>query len=358
MNVLETKLNFSIFNSILFGSLKPWIFENQNQERFSLILMNGLRSKIHSVDAFFKEFVTASKDANIDLKEDNFLESSVLAKGLKVPLSLELPPFINKKREFYSSLIQNETLRVQAVIDYIISVQTDDDIAYSEANILLQNIEFLITESAKVEQTDGDNLYIINCLKYSLFRLHTFMKDSFPDLLSENKLSDFEIIYLLAPNQEEDNLIHNFLSQKSKTEKSKSNKEESQLSDNSSNSKSFEYIHKKIYPENIMALYDNLKSQKLICNNTNFVSFKKIFSARQIMTPVVWIGKISELNYFIKLIHNINKSVKDLKQQHWEVACKCFVDADGNPFDQHRLKEQKIPKATSHIIEKAAKLLS
>lgn len=355
MNALETKLNFSIFNAILFGSLRPWISENQNQERFSLMLMNGLRSKIPSVDAFFKELLTATKEANIDLNDDNFIESSILAKEYKDPISLDLPSFINKKREFYGSLIKNEVLRIQAVIDSIISKQTEDDIAYSEANILLQKIEFLIRESSKVEQTDDDNLYIINCVKYSLFRLHTFMRDSYPDLLSVNILSDSEIIYMLAHNQEEDNLIQNFLSQKSK--KSKSSKEVNQLPISSSNLKSFNYIQKDIYPENIMALYDNLKEQKLICKNTNFASFKKILSGRQITNPIGWIGKISELHYFIKLIHNINKSVKQLKSKHWEVACKCFVDADGQPFDQYRLKDQKIPKLSIDKLEKTAKLL-
>lgn len=356
MNAQETKLNFSIFNAILFGSLRPWISENQNQERFSLILMNGLRSKIPSVDAFFKELLTATKEANIDLNDDNFIESSILAKECKDPLSLGLPPFFNKKREFYGSLIKNETLRTQAAIDHIICTQTDDDIAYSEANILLQQIEFLITESAKVQETDSDNLYIINCLKYSLFRLDKYIKDSFPELLSVNTLSDTEIIYMLAPNQEVDNLIHNFISQKSK--ESKSSKEVNQLPISSSNLKSFDYIQKDVYPENLMALYDYLKEQKLICKNTNIVSFKKILSGRQITSPIVWIGNISELNYFIKLIHNINKSIKDLKQQHWEVACKCFVGEDGKPFDRHRLKDQKIPKLSTDKLEKAANYLN
>jgi len=229
MNALETKLNFSIFNAILFGSLRPWISENQNQERFSLILMNGLRAKIPSVDAFFKELISATKEANIDLNDDNFIESSILAKDLSVPLSLDLPPFINKKREFYGSLIKNETLRIQATIDSIISSQTDDDIAYSEANSLLQQIEFLIRESVKVQETDDDNLYIINGIKYSLFRLNKYMKDTFPDLLSVNILSDSEIIYMLAPNSEEDNLIHNFLAKKPKSKETKSSNKESQL---------------------------------------------------------------------------------------------------------------------------------
>lgn len=355
MNALETKLNFSIFNTILFGSLRPWISENKNQERFSLMLMNGLRAKIPNIDAFFKELLTATKEANIDLNDDNFIESSILAKDYKNPLSLELPPFINKKREFYGSLIKNETLRNQAVIDYIISNQTDDDIAYSEANILLQQIEFLITESAKVQETDNDNLYIINCLKYSLFRLDKYIKDSFPELLSVNTLSDSEIIYMLAPNQEVDNLIHNFISQISK--KSKSSKEVNQLPISSSNLKSFDYTLKDIYPEKMMALYDNLKEQKLICKNTNFASFKKILSGRQITSPIVWTGNISELNYFIKLIHNINKSVKQLKSKHWEVACKCFVNADGKPYERTHLKEQKIPKLSVDKLEKAANLL-
>ena len=58
-----------------------------------------------------------------------------------------------------------------------------------------------------------------------------------------------------------------------------------------------------------------------------------------------WIGNISDLHYFIKLIHNTNKSVENLKQHQWEVACKCFVHSDGSQFDRQQLKEQKKPKS-------------
>jgi len=72
------------------------------------------------------------------------------------------------------------------------------------------------------------------------------------------------------------------------------------------------------------------------------------------MKPVIWAGNISELHYFIKLIHNINKSVSNLKQHQWEVACKCFVKPDGTNFDRTRLKDQKKPKLTAVLLEKVA----
>ena len=105
-------------------------------------------------------------------------------------------------------------------------------------------------------------------------------------------------------------------------------------------------------------LWDNLKKNHFIAKNTNLTNFKKVFSGKEITTPVVWIGKISELNYFIKLIHNLNKSVVDLKQRHWEITCKCFVQSDGKtPFDRAKLKDQKKPKLTATQLESAANLL-
>jgi hypothetical protein len=67
----------------------------------------------------------------------------------------------------------------------------------------------------------------------------------------------------------------------------------------------------------------------------------------------VWTGTISELFYFIKLIHNDLQLVENLKQKQWEVTCQCFVDAEGNLFDRSKFRSQKKPKLTAAKIEKS-----
>jgi hypothetical protein len=40
------------------------------------------------------------------------------------------------------------------------------------------------------------------------------------------------------------------------------------------------------------------------------------------------------------------------------VACRCFVKADGTPFDRTKLKNLKKPQKTAGAIEKAVELLN
>ena len=121
---------------------------------------------------------------------------------------------------------------------------------------------------------------------------------------------------------------------------------------------SFTYKQLNTNPDYINDLYDGLKSHGFIADNTTKTDFKKIFSGKEVSKPVTWTKTISDLHYFIMLIHNINKSVEDLKQHQWEIACKCFIRSDGRPFDRQQLKEQKKPKSTSAILEKIASNLA
>jgi hypothetical protein len=117
---------------------------------------------------------------------------------------------------------------------------------------------------------------------------------------------------------------------------------------------SFTYKQLSKQPDDVINLFDGLKYHKFIADDSSKTDFKKIFSDKEITKPIVWIGTISDLHYFVKLIHNINKSVVDLKQHQWEVACKCFVRPVGSQFDRQQLKEQKKPKSKAALLEKIA----
>ncbi|GAB4406645.1 MAG: hypothetical protein OHK0053_32950 [Microscillaceae bacterium] len=115
------------------------------------------------------------------------------------------------------------------------------------------------------------------------------------------------------------------------------------------------FIYKQINtnPEKVSDLCSSLKFNNLISQDTTVPNFKRVFSNAEIKNPIVWTGTISELFYFIKLIHNDLQLVENLKQKQWEVTCQCFVDAGGNPFDRSKFRSQKKPKLTAHKIEKS-----
>lgn len=103
--------------------------------------------------------------------------------------------------------------------------------------------------------------------------------------------------------------------------------------------------------DNLADAFDRLKNKEFIHKETTLPTFKKVFSGKEISTPVRWIGNASDLYYFIKLIYSVNKLVKDLKQKQWDVACKCFVDQDGNAFDKDRIRLLKKPATTADQLE-------
>jgi hypothetical protein len=113
-------------------------------------------------------------------------------------------------------------------------------------------------------------------------------------------------------------------------------------------------------PEAITNLFNSLKDVvRLIDPQTRLTDFKKVFSGREVTTPIVWAGTPTELYYFIKYIHNIQKSVEDARKQQWAIACHCFIGENEVRFDKSKLKALKDPNPQSvENIEKAANNLA
>jgi hypothetical protein len=119
---------------------------------------------------------------------------------------------------------------------------------------------------------------------------------------------------------------------------------------------SFTYINNLTGQSNLTALKESLITKGFIAKDTDLKDFRKVFSGEPIEKPIVWTGRISELSYFIKQLHNELKFVKDLKQEQWFVAINCFVQENGEPYIRTRLKNQKVP-TTSKYIDNALKTL-
>lgn len=118
----------------------------------------------------------------------------------------------------------------------------------------------------------------------------------------------------------------------------------------------FTYIHLQKKSGNITDLFNSLKLSKKIDQNTSPTDFKHAFSGVAVKNPIHWTGAKSELPNLIKLLCN---TLQVLKWQGsiWQIVCACFVDKDGNRYEENNLKDQKTPKTTAAEIEKIANLM-
>jgi hypothetical protein len=111
------------------------------------------------------------------------------------------------------------------------------------------------------------------------------------------------------------------------------------------------------YPEDLRDLHDGMIKASLIAQDTPFARFKVLFSGKPVTQPVVWTGNISELFYFVKLLHNDYEAVEYARQRQWEIACRCFIRPDGACFERDKIRGQKKPTKTYLIIERLVQLL-
>jgi hypothetical protein len=359
-----------IFEKILFGELSPWRNDNSSESKFRDILNYNVRANKDNPGLFFKALKDSFRGYHIDFKIDHLsiIENiASLAKYAELQTYfdiLSIPAYFNKASEFYYYLIKNECSRIRIAI--AINIENCKTYADSEYQVvsLLKNLDYIIEQLGQRTSTDKLSVYVLNAMKISLFRLYQEIKTVYPSLIGMESLSEYEIINFIAPDFETEKNVHNSVSSLIhrfiESNHSISNVEEMSfpyVKPSDLLYSSFTYIHLNTKPDNIKDLFDSLKNHNLIDKETLYSDFKKIFSGDQVLKPVIWLGNVSEFYYFIKLIHNINKSVIDLKQHQWEVACNCFVMPDGSTFDRLKLKKQKIPLTTAAIIEKIANQL-
>lgn len=365
------KIKAVIFNEILYGPLSPWLSSNANETKFKELLNNQLRANKDNHFQYFKYLIDSFKYYSINLNITHISEnihSANIAKFAELQNNFSLftiPVFYSKTSEFYYYLINNEYNRIRNAIAYNVKNSTDEiDSEFHVVN-LLGDLEYLFEQFNEKKYEDKISLYVLNAMKLTLFRLYEEIKIVFPAFIGSEALTENEIINFIAPDFEieknDENTISYLIRQFIEL------RENLPVIVESSNKinlpvdmiySSFTYKYLNTQQEYIKDLYDSLKLNNFIDKATNYIDFKKVFTGDRILKPVIWSGKISELNYFIKLIHNINKSVINLNQHQWEVACKCFIKSDGLDFERNNLKEQKKPKSTANLIEKvAAKLI-
>jgi macrodomain Ter protein organizer (MatP/YcbG family) len=327
-----------ILDDILNQGLRPWLEKNSLDDKFA--------PKLRSL-----------KDTSTDYPfryEINFLR-----------------PFDNKTK-YYSKLILNT---VKSDVERLYNLISEDDaenlIRYWLDDTLnkrlktrLKDIGKLIKEkdfqlvyidpkkaSIELDQAHKANTYIIQLLKLAYMQLYLEIQDAFSNWIDDKLvIEDFYTQLLLEPVPNEQFLTEIQTIEIEATEKPV-RKQTPPPAVNSFHSFTYKQINTN--PEKVSDLCSSLKFNNLISQDTTVPNFKRVFTNSEIKTPVVWTGTISELFYFIKLIHNDLQLVENLKQKQWEVTCQCFVDAEGNPFERTKFRSQKKPKLTAAKIEKS-----
>ena len=327
-----------ILDDILNQGLRPWLEKNSLDDKFA--------PKLRSL-----------KDTSTDYPfryEINFLR-----------------PFDNKTK-YYSKLILNTVKSdVERLYNLISEDHTEnlirywlDDTLYKRLKTRLKDIGKLIKEkdfqlvyidpkkaSIELDQAHKANTYIIQLLKLAYMQLYLEIQDAFSTWIDDKLvIEDFFTQLLLEPVPNEKFLTEIQTIEIEATEKPV-RKQTPPPTVNSFHSFTYKQIN--TAQEKITDLCSSLKFNNLISQDTTVPNFKRVFTNSEIKTPVVWTGSISELFYFIKLIHNDLQLVENLKQKQWEVTCQCFVDTEGNPFDRSKFRSQKKPKLTAAKIEKS-----
>lgn len=328
----ETK----ILDDILNDSLRPWLEQNSLDEKFA--------SKLRSVKQ-------SSTDYNF-LYEIKFLR-----------------PFDHKSK-FYEKLIFN-TLKanVEKIFNIISEDITEDLILYWLDNTLnkrlktrLKDIGKLIKEmdfslryidpnklSVEFNQAHKANTFVIQLLKLAYMQLYLEIQDAFSTWIDDKMIiEDFYAQLLLEPIPDNSFLTKIQIIETEVNEKPVLKKK---FEPTVNLFHSFTFLGLAKNSDKLVDLCDSLKKNNFISKDTTVSNFKRVFSNTEIKTPVIWTGNISELFYFIKLIHKIHKVVKDLKQKQWEVTCICFVDADGNSFERSKFRSMKRAELTADLLE-------
>ncbi len=331
----------TVFDQILHKSLQPWLEINKPDEKFSTMI-----NEIPIIKPEFQQ-----------VYEFDFYR------------------YFNSKTQYYQKLIINES---NSYCNSVISLISSDDnlqlTKYLLNDTLNKKLKTLIKDTGKLIKANDYSLlyinpkkstfnedadhktdtYIIQLLKIALIKVYLEIQEVFksyyPD--AQMEIEDFYTQLLFEPIPEK-----TYLKLISKPIIIEEVSEKQPITNKPQVYNSFTYKLFSKNPDYINDLFDGLKSKGFIDNSSNKFDFKKIFSGKEISQPIIWTGTISDLHYFIKLIHNINQSVEDLKQHQWEVTCKCFVNADGSQFDRIKLKEQKKPKSTASILESIANKL-
>lgn len=304
---------FSIANNILTGSLRPWLKENQDEEKFRHLLSHKLRQNKDNPSEFCSSVINAFSSLNYATENENLEEFKELAKvKTPEPNSIVIPQFYNKQTEFYSYLISNTFQCLLSGVIETINGSDEIDATYKLYQII-GKLESLVAILSKEKHVEKATKLIIDTLSLYIFALHYTLVTKFNSHINFEILSNNELLYQFCPElelQKDDKskwayYLNLFIS----TEK----KESGAIQDsNSTQSITVEpqETHKSAFTP---ILDDNRPSKKGVCsfhdlikNPQRFASFEeKLFQNDYITAKYAYCGKQGYKNQLAIIYHLI-----------------------------------------------------
>lgn len=323
---------------IMFGELRPWLESNNQTGEYYKPLARGIKTiqpifNPHYELNFIRHFSDKTQYYNklinnelIDYCNTVFEETQNAGYNLIVYK-------IDKTRKFLYGKIKE--------ISNIITAQNFD-----LSLIKSQNADFSIDRQFK------ESTYIVFYLLSAFIKCYLEIQNHFSKYIPADdiwEISDFytQILQLQAP---ESNYIKEIQHIEIDNVQEEKKKTETDII------LAFTYKRLNSQSGNITDLFNSLKKNTKIAQDTSFTDFKHVFSGIAVENPIYWTGAKSELPYLIKLLCNTHK-VLNYSGSLWQIVCACFVDEDGNPYEETNLKDQKKPKLTAALIEKIALLM-
>jgi len=379
IDVIENALliqMFETFQEQFMTFLKPKKVEKNIKSIFDSYIHSGFKHELFAIqkqigDERFQEFVSHSKialDRRLDINPihlyDRFLKEiagKYSSKNFKNIKNVDMMRLF----EYFTSYYKLQKKEIRAIFNtYVKENLKDEPFEVPELNEVIQFDELIasLKKDGIAEQFEQSNL-----------KEEVEIDDSLESIIKEDLAEQFEPSNLNekfgdsdssfkdeAERDASDEIISIEPTQKSETidvSESEITEESVRKTKRKPNPNSFTLSSGQNRIRRIKKLYDFLVDKDFICKSTKITDFRAIFNNEIPETKIIWTGSLSELAYFIKLLHMHYKLIEKIYPSVWQVVDSIFVDDHKQAFGWTRFKNQYAP-ASQETLKNAARHLT
>lgn len=201
----------------------------------------------------------------------------------------------------------------------------------------------------------NENTYIYHYLVLALIRFYMEFQQHFIDYIEESKQRTIDSFFVEILQWRKSDYVNITLIPTLEITPVNEVKKDKKVKDSHS-IVGFIYTKQKENPEAITDLMNCLKKNNFIDINTSISDFKHLFSGKSVETPIRWTTYFGGLLDLFRQL-NEHKLIKYEGNNIYKIVCACFVDKDGNKFDEVKFKFGKPSKNIHLNISKAVDLM-